>query len=297
VNPKHLSNEAFFFELENRQGLIPVSINVDDQQVVWLDMEMYHFYEGFFHKSLNTYSTLKKNITISFATNLDVLEDDLILKDYIYPTGFIFHAGRCGSTLLSKSLARSRENLVLSEAPPLNQIFQVFTKNGERPVEINEKNKRIYRNLLLAMARRRVSTHKHLFVKFTSFNINFFSFIHSIFPDVPAIFLTRNKPDIIASYRKRPPAWLSTNPQALKMLTGSDSYGRETIIDIFLKKAADISPDSLKPIDYEILKPCNLSLILSYLNWQTIDSAQLEVMKSQFEFDSKIEFNKKKFES
>jgi hypothetical protein len=291
----YLANEAFFDELKNRKGLIPISIDVDNQKIVWLDMEAYHFYEGFFHKSLDTYFSLKKFDVISFTTDLNILEDDRVLTDYIYPTGFIFHAGRCGSTLLAKTLARSRENLVISEASPLNQVLRVFTKNGEQTAAENDKSKHIYRNLLLAMSMRRVASHQYCFIKFTSYNIRFFNFIHSVFPDVPAIFLTRDAAKIVASFQKRAPGWLNDkNPNIFKTLSGSRETDAQMIVRDFLACAADQPVNVLKPIEYEMLKPENLSFILSCFNISP-NETQVELMKSQFAFDSKVEFNKKPF--
>jgi hypothetical protein len=40
------------------------------------------------------------------------------------PTGFIFHMSRCGSTLLSQMLAAALENIVLSEAGPIDDILR-----------------------------------------------------------------------------------------------------------------------------------------------------------------------------
>lgn len=201
---------------------------------------------------------------------------------HIYPSGFIFHAGRCGSTQLSKSLARSRNHLVLSEAAPINQLLDLFNKNGGFS---NENSKKVFRNLVLSMCRQRAPSFKHSFIKYTSFNICYFDFIHSVFPDVPAIFLTRSIPEIITSFCKSPPGWFKEE---------NDRSNLESIINNFFQHASDIPSNILKHIDYKLLIADNLEQILSNFNI-TSDKSQLELMKSQFAYYSKVEFNGKLF--
>jgi hypothetical protein len=40
------------------------------------------------------------------------------------PTGFIFHMSRCGSTLVSQMLASIPDNVVISEAGPIDAVVQ-----------------------------------------------------------------------------------------------------------------------------------------------------------------------------
>lgn len=275
----YLENTSLLNELQQRSGLIPVGIDAEKQQLTWTDLGLYHCYEGFFRKSIQVYRSLKTNVT-SFTTRLDILEDDRIADDdYIYPTGFIFHAGHCGSTALAKSLARSRENLVLSEPAPLSQILTVFQTGGDL---LTDQNKRSYRNLVLAMCRRRVPTHRHAFIKFTSHNIHSFELIHSAFPDVPAIFLSRDMPEIVASFRRQPPGWLRDGDDLEEKIKG------------FLAKANSISSGALKHIDHAAVTAENLPMILNYFKVNPHET-ELALMKSQFIYDAKVEFNRKKF--
>jgi hypothetical protein len=293
----YLSNTAFLTELRNYKGLIPVSIELASEKILWVDMAAYHFYDGFFRKSLDIYYALKKNTVVSFMTDLNILEDDRVLTEPVYPTAFIFHAGRSGSTLLAKTLARSPENLVISEAAPLNQILLYFTEGGKTGSEIDKKNEHIYRNLLLCLFRKRLSTYRHFVVKFTSYNIYFFNFITSAFPGVKSVFLTRTQEEILASFGKNPPAWLNDKTDGMfKKFTGSDEPDLSAIIDSFFKSADEKPTEVLRPIDYKMLTPDNFSVILSYLGIEHSEE-QLNLMKSQFAFDSKVEFNKSRFKA
>jgi hypothetical protein len=270
----HLSNEDLINELQQRKGLMPVSINLEEELVTWLDVGSYHFYEGFFRKSIQILSLLQKEM-VSFTTELNILEDDRVTGDHIYPSGFIFHAGHCRSTALAKSLARSRENLVLSEVAPLSQVLPLFKT-------YTASSKRIYRNLVLVLCRHRIETHSHAFIKFTSHNIHFFDLIHATFPDVPAIFLSRNPAEIVSSFRKAPPGWLK------------DGDDLEEIVSGFLARAQHIDPEQLRSIDHLEITPEKLDLVLDYFKVYPV-AAELDLMKSQFDYDSKVEFNRKKF--
>lgn len=177
---------------------MPVSINLEQELVTWLDVGSYHFYEGFFRKSIQILSLLQKEM-VSFTTDLNILEDDRVTGDHIYPSGFIFH-----------------------------------------------------------------------------------DLIHAAFPDVPAIFLSRNPAEIVSSFRKAPPGWLK------------DGDDLEEIISGFLARAKSIDPEQLRSIDHLEIIPEKLDLVLDYFKVYPV-AAELDLMKSQFDYDSKVEFNRKKF--
>lgn len=292
----HLTNDEFLSEFENHQGLIPIEIDLSIRKITWMDLEKYHCYEGFFHKSLDTFITLKslQGITPTFfTTNLNTLEDERILKDYINPTGFIFHAGRCGSTLLAKVLSASRQNLVLSEAESLNQIL-VY----------RDEYKAILKNLILSMGRKRIATHEHYFIKFTSFNILFFDLIKSVFPDVPSIFIYREPMRILSSFGKNPAGWLNLADKNLKeKITGISAkeynslnqteYAVKVLINFFTN-ALNTKANSLKYLNYDHLTIQNLPRILDTFNVNFSDDQMLK-MQSQFKLDSKVEHRTQAF--
>ncbi|MDO3642253.1 hypothetical protein [Mucilaginibacter sp. L3T2-6] len=284
-------------ELINNKGFLPVSIDWVNNKITWIDFGQYHFYEGFFHKSASIFSNLKKGNVDTLVTDINILTEEALVADSLYPTGFIFHAGRCGSTILSKALARSRENHVISEAGPMNTMWRLFVQKDDQPINVSEFNKKIYKHLLLAMGRQRSILHKHFFIKFTSFNILFFDFIHAVFPGVPAIFMTRNTEDILRSFDKRRPGWLLPEAaRVLNMIKEGEEPDEKKIIDSFFDAAGKYPDDILRPIAYGDLKPEILPAVLKYFRVDT-SCEQLALMQSQFLFDSKVEFNRKKFGS
>jgi len=124
---------------------------------LWRDLGQFHSYEGFFSTSLKTIRGIEsKNKSEVAARGIQKQSGCPRLRRYIdpivsTPQGLFFTAGRCGSTLLLKSLARSRRVTLLSvEADVHNGIWSQYTKNWTSPPEPNENNIRQYRRLILA---------------------------------------------------------------------------------------------------------------------------------------------------
>ncbi|HEY9177128.1 MAG TPA: hypothetical protein VIN07_05535 [Flavipsychrobacter sp.] len=288
---QHLKISSFFAVWQQYPGLIPVSLR--DGVVIWQDVSTYHFYEGFFHKSLNNLKMLRKEAATTFSTDIGILKDDRFAEESLPLSGFIFHTGRCGSTLLTKVLACSRDNHIISEAQPLNMIFSLFANGGSVGFESTLENRTIYKNLLLSLARKRLNTHQRCFVKFSSYNIHFSRFIQTVFPEVPAIFITRDTYEVVASFQKKPAAWMDeSNFLEIKNVYGLPGNNLEEIVTGF-KKEADRA--CIKQVSNKELKPENIAHICSQFNY-TPESADIGKMKQQFLYDSKVEFNKKQFE-
>ena len=298
-----LTIDQLLFELDRRSGLIPSAFDIGGRKLVWIDLETYHPYEGFLHRAIDRFAALKQSrrsptSIVEFVTDSAVLRDRRILADSIYPTGFIFHAGRCGSTLLTRILARDRRHLVIGEAAAHNQVWLELTNSGEVALTATEENKQVYKHLLLAMGRKRLPGYEAHFIKFTSFNILFFNFISSVFPDVPAIFLYRKPLDILASYAKAPPGWFASNQETLRLLLAKTTLdGREAgdpfgspanAVTAFFTAGLRAGESGARYLNYPELKPANLPAILRALN-VSITMNQLTTMQSQFRFDSKVD--------
>ncbi len=68
----------------------------------------------------------------------------------------------------------------------------------------------------------------------------------------------------------------------------------ESIVQKQLHEAFEIQESKLKKVKFESLIPENLLSFCQYFNIE-INPKQLKIMITQFEFDSKVDFNKKKF--
>jgi hypothetical protein len=275
----YLTESELAAELEKRPGLIPTAIDAVGRGITWVDWDGYHFYEGFFADSLNIYAGLRGSEPTSFISSLECLVSPAILSPEIgsgcmQPAGFIFHAGRSGSRLLAKSLARSRQHLVFMEASPHNQIWHRLAADGDGGIGM-------YRNLLTLMGRRRLPSYTAHLVKFTSFNIIEYGFIRRAFPGVPALFLFRDPGSIVESYRRQPPGWLSKD-----LGIGKTWDTAEAAVEDYFRAALSIDEAGFHCLDYQDLSAQALPAILRFFHLHPAP-AELRLMESEFAWDAR----------
>lgn len=279
MTPIELNSTALVSQWRGRTGLVPISLNTEGH-VIWRDLGRYHCYEGFFNQSLSLQSHLVREVIdfscpLSFLTSAESpFSPDSLADQCLQPTGFIFHPGRSGSTILAKLLAKSRRNLVLSEAAPHNQIWKFLPQASEPGSEM-------YRRLLLLTGRKRLPSYTSYFVKFTSFNIMKYEAIRSAFPHVPALFLYREPSAILASYGRNAPAWLG-RAQGIGVTWNSV----DSAVEDYFNAALKINDRLFHCMSYSELKPEALSAILRYFG-SAPDDDELRLMLSEFGWDAK----------
>jgi len=288
-------------------GLIPVDLDVERRTVIWQDLGAFHCYDGFFTAALRLFTGVMRarhgeSSIVRFETGLDVLDSDDVLTDCLWPTGFIFHASRCGSTALVRSLARSRAHIVFGEAEAHNRIWPLLLDLSTSAPSISAAARERYRRLILAMGRRRQSGSRAHIVKFTSFNILLLRIIREVFPDVPALFLYRDPTAIIASLRKRPPAWAfnRTSPFAA-FVAGSAGAGSpddaayyDKVVARFFESALLAREDRFKYLEYGDLTAEHLPAVLEVLGVRA-GSDDVSLMRAQFRYDAKSDFPRREF--
>ncbi len=292
---KHsLNHQQFLHQWEQCPGLIPIGIELEQQQLVWRDMGHYHPYEGFFRKTLQSFNTMQTQMNRRsqvdyFTTDIKVLHDDAVVRDSLYPSGFIFHMGRCGSTLLVKALSQSRSNLVISEAAPHNLIWPYLGGEQIASIEKSVTNLTLYRNLILAMGRKRRPEYQYHFIKFTSFDILFFDFIRAAFPSVPALFIYRDPVEVLASLLKKEASWLAHKDSAWGHFIMGKELNANCSTETFFSNALQHSmltalqseTQGLRYLNYQQLTVDNLPTILTALNISYTDK---DLVQAQNEF-------------
>lgn len=262
-----MTNPDLAARLAARGGLIPVSVDSDPDRIVWMDLEQFHCYQGFFNDAINVWTSMRGAELYCCTSALGALKSIPIPANSLPPTAFIFHAGRCGSTLLAQVLSRSRQNMVFSEAAPHNQIWW--------------KNPQVFRNLVLAMGRRRLSSYRAHIVKFTSFNILRFDQIRAAFPGVPSLFLFREPGAMLASYDRGKPVWMG---RALP----------DAAVEAFFRAALSIRDPDFRCLDYSLLTPESMGSIASFFH---VDASPLEwrLMMEGFRWDAKSGVHPRRF--
>ena len=273
-----LTEEEFRAEHAARPGLIPIELDAFQRIALWLDLNDYHCHDGSFRRSLATYEALRAGAPgpselWRCTSSLDFLRSAPHASDCLSPTGFIFHAGRCGSTLLAKVIARSHEHMVFGEGGPHNHIWPVIA--GGR-----DSAPMLFQNLLFHTGRPRLRSYRAHIVKFTSFTIVQFEIIRAAFPQVPVLFLFRRPAEILASYRRAMPSWIGRDTGI-----GTIWHSAETAVADFFQHAL-LAGESLKCLDYEDLTPRMLPAILHIFNLDP-PPGDLELMRTEFSWDAK----------
>ncbi len=123
-------------------------------------------------------------------TNLFRREMPLLPGPDHRPDGFIFHLSRCGSTLISRSLAAAESIFMLSEPPPLDAIVQ-----ANRPEWLEW--------IVSALGQARRPGTRYV-IKLDSWHIRSLRLFGAVFPDVPWIFVYRDPLEVLVSQLLRP---------------------------------------------------------------------------------------------
>lgn len=133
-------------------------------------------------------------------TPLATLLDWQVANPGLAPSAFIFHASRCGSTLLAQMLARLDSHIVLSEPPPLDQLLRAHYSS---PLD-GAAQRAAIGAMLSALGQRRDGRAARLAVKLNAWNIYELPLLRRCFPDTPWLFLYRDPLEIAASHLQQP---------------------------------------------------------------------------------------------
>jgi gluconate kinase len=184
--------------LPDLDGWLPIRIDwkQDPPAVDWCHVGKARFTDSFFEQTIEKCLRHPFNLIFRRYTSLEGLAEWQTIRPGLLPSGFIFHMSRCGSTLIAQMLAALPQNIVISEAPPIDGILR--GKNASEDEKIAW-----LRGMLNAFAQPRNGNEKHFFVKFDSWHTFDLALVRRAFPDVPWIFLYRDPLEVMASQMKR----------------------------------------------------------------------------------------------
>ncbi len=151
----------------------------------WIHTAGRPFVEPFYGDSVR--ERLRNPFTSLFRRDMP-----LVAAAPVRPDGFIFHMSRCGSTLVSRSLAASGAIHVVSEPPPLDEILS--TTSGISPL----------RDVVSALAQPRAASQQYYLIKTDAWHVLDLPRFRAAFPDVPWIFVHRDPVEVLASHMLRP---------------------------------------------------------------------------------------------
>ena len=228
---------------------------------------------------------------MSVVTDLNVLETPDLYPNTLSPAGFIFHVGRCGSTLLAKVLSSLDQHIVIKEAEPVQQLLGVEYEEVFRNIR-----ERYFQSLLNIYGHRRLPVHERFFVKFSSNHIKRLEMIRGLYPGVPWLFLYRNPYEIIPTSLEGP-AWFIRNKntpegafdaalpiESVEQM--SDLAFSVQVESSTLRIAIENTCDHCLFVDYKQLKPENLPKILRFFGLK-VAGEEYDKMFEPFGFYSK----------
>ncbi|WP_313053745.1 sulfotransferase family protein [Pseudomonas lopnurensis] len=186
----------------NLQGWLPIRLFERDgvPRIDWCWFGDRRLTHPFFQDDVETALRLPFNQALRQDTALHDLLDWQQTSPGLEPNVFIFHASRCGSTLLAQMLARLDDHVVLSEPPPLDQALRAHYRSGLH----GEAQHDAVRAMLSALGQRRAGSERRLAVKLDAWNIFELPLLRRCFPTTPWLFLYRDPLEIAVSHLQQP---------------------------------------------------------------------------------------------
>lgn len=204
-------------ELELLRAWVPVAadFSANEPWVRWADLRGVELDEPFFDQSV------QRALSTGDGELVESSPEEMIegsrAKASPGPSAFLFHSGRCGSTLLASAIGCADEVLVVKEPVSISQAL--LSDPGARQPEW-------LRALLLCLTGRSAGCSRCV-VKFSSWNILYFTRLTRLFPNVPCMFVYRDPVETIVSLLEKPPAWIRELRCGLLPVKGSATAGVE----------------------------------------------------------------------
>ncbi|WP_264553773.1 sulfotransferase [Flavobacterium sp. N2038] len=177
---------------------IPIKLIEKDNEIYfeWIYLGDLNYNEPFFDETIAKCRKLPYNSnwfkTVSTLENLIDWSKELVAVEV---KSLVFHVSRCGSTMLSQSLATSAENIVISEAPIIDQILRSYSFDLE-------KKTILLKSVIALLGQKRFPEQKNLIVKLDAWHIFNAPYLRSVFPETPFALLYRNPAEVLRSHQK-----------------------------------------------------------------------------------------------
>lgn len=177
---------------------IPYKLIEKDNEVYfeWIYLGDLKYAEPFFDETISKCRSHANNSklfkVITTVENLLDWSNELIAVEL---KSLIFHVSRCGSTMLSQSLATSSENIMISEAPIIDEILR--SENFD-----SDKKAALLKAVIAFLGQKRFPEQQHLIVKLDAWHIFNADYLRSIFTETPFALLYRNPVEVLKSHQK-----------------------------------------------------------------------------------------------
>ena len=191
--------------LSRLDGWVPIRVFPQGRSLAvdWCHFGSRRFDRPFFRDTIESALRLPFNRAFRQQTPIEDLVTQARERPGIAPTAFVFHASRCGSTLIARMLMSLATHVVVSEPTMLDFALHA---NPTLPQIDDETRRQWLRALVSALAQPRSGTETRFIVKFDAWNIVDLPLIRQAFPATPWIFLYRDPVEIAASQVRQPSA-------------------------------------------------------------------------------------------
>lgn len=187
---------------EDMHGWLPIRAWPRDGEwrIDWCWFGEQRLIQPFYRDEVDLALRLPFNQAFRRDTPLATLLDWQAASPGLPPSAFIFHASRCGSTLLAQMLARLDSHIVLSEPLPLDQMLRAHYASPLRDAEQHAA----IGAMLSALGQRRGDSASRLVIKLDAWNLYELPLLRRCLPGTPWLFLYRDPLEIAASHLQQP---------------------------------------------------------------------------------------------
>ena len=251
------SAEAIEQRLIDGAPVAPIALHVATHTVELIDLEGVECREPFF---LETIQRLERSEALRAEIDLDRFTR-AVPRDRAAPDGFIFHTGRCGSTLLANMLAASGRCSVLREPRALIELSLAWLESDED--EARRESESLLALIVPQMLWATAGGAHYRVLKPAAWNIQLAPVLLRIFPSTPAVFMYRAPSETVASMLFEPPSWLEWSERrrtlhaclpSLRAFPPDAALSETTLFAHAWRSAADaalaLPPERLLFLDY-----------------------------------------------
>jgi hypothetical protein len=276
-------------------GWTPMRILWRDARPVveWCHLNQERFKESFFEQTIGRAVQHPFNQLFRHQTHIDALGELQDLNPGLPPTGFIFHMSRCGSTLISQTLAALSQNIVISEAPPIDSVIRANFRN---PNVTDDERLLWLRWMVSALGQQRHAEESNFFIKYDSWHTLELPLIARAFPEVPWIFVYREPVEVMVSHvRQRGgqmlPGWVDPRQLGLDLQTVSEMNLDEYCARVLARFCEAVlqfqAPGMCRFINYNQLPEVFFASLLDFFGVH-YDAAEIARMRHVTQYNAKI---------
>lgn len=168
----------------------------NDVYFEWIYLADLKYADPFFDETIAKCRSKEYNSKrFRFASTVDNVIDWSGGLDAIELKSLVFHVSRCGSTMLSQSLATSSENIMISEAPIIDEILRSDNFGLD-------KKTALLKAVIIFLGQKRFPEQKNLIIKLDAWHIFNANYLRSIFPEIPFGLLYRKPIEVLKSHQK-----------------------------------------------------------------------------------------------